>query len=95
MEGYAKVAKLMSMYPEFAVFRRFQALNIQNLLYLQAEIIHLEDGLKTIIAEDAERPDRRFHSQDWWSLSQDGEEQWESWLELRTKLEKYSESYEM
>ncbi|OTA79954.1 hypothetical protein M434DRAFT_86781 [Hypoxylon sp. CO27-5] len=45
MEGYAKVAQLMATYEEFAILRRFKRLNYQNLLYLQAQIIHLEDSL--------------------------------------------------
>jgi hypothetical protein len=46
MEGYAKVAHLMGTHGEFGIFRRFQTLNMQNLLYLQAEITHLEAELR-------------------------------------------------
>ena len=34
MEGYAKIACLMGEFPEVAIFRRFGALNAQNLLCL-------------------------------------------------------------
>ncbi|KAM0330022.1 hypothetical protein ACHAQA_004192 [Verticillium albo-atrum] len=87
----------MALQPEFAIFRSFQALNIQNLLYLQAEIAHLEDEIGFIAGEDMAREGCQYHTQDWWSLSQgdDSEEstrQWEKWLELREVLEKYNET---
>src|SRR5256885_6813876 len=36
-EGYAQIAWRMSVFPELATTRCFRALNMQNLLYLQAE----------------------------------------------------------
>lgn len=97
MEGYAKVAQLMGAHDEFAILRRFRTLNMQNLLYLQAEIIHLEAELRKIAGRDAKHGGRENHAHDWWSLSQgDGEgdtEQWETVLEIREKLEKYSMGY--
>ena len=96
MEGYAKVAQLMSAYDEFAILRRFKSLNLQNLLYLQAEITHLEAELDELARRDKMRGGREYHASDWWSLSlgenaNEGDlEQWEKVLELREKLDKYS-----
>ena len=45
MEGYAKLASFMASDSEFAIFRRFGALNAQNLLYYQAELMDLETHL--------------------------------------------------
>jgi hypothetical protein len=94
MEGYAKVAQLMSTHPEFAIFRRFRALNVQNLLYMQAEITHLEAELRNKADEDIQSGNKQDHAHDWWSLAQDQETddagQWETVLEIREKLEKYS-----
>jgi len=42
MEGYAKLSSLMGTDPEFAIYRKFAALNAQNLLYYQAELMGLE-----------------------------------------------------
>jgi hypothetical protein len=42
MEGYAKVAHLMASQEQFAILRQFRVLDMQKLLCLQAEIIHLE-----------------------------------------------------
>jgi hypothetical protein len=96
MEGYSKIARLMALYPEFGILRGFKQLNFQNLLYLQAEITHLEDELRDCVAEDNGRRDRPYNSTDWWSLShppeeqEDDHEQWDKVLEIRKKLEKYS-----
>ena len=94
MEGYAKLARLMASQDEFAILRSFRNLNMQNLLYLQAELTHLETELKELVERDAAHMDRQFHAKDWWSLSQGDEEedteQWTKFLEIRDKLEKYS-----
>lgn len=96
MEGYAKVAALMARYDELAILRGFKTLNIQNLLYLQAEIIHLEDRLKELVDTDASHPDREFHSKDWWALAhgegKGGKTQWKQVRKIRKKLARYSET---
>ncbi|KAH8776511.1 hypothetical protein F5883DRAFT_248746 [Diaporthe sp. PMI_573] len=95
MEGYAKVAHLMAKYDEFAILRRFKALNAQELLYSQAEIIHLEERLQRLVDRDAAHPDRKFYSKDWWSLAHgldiDSREQWRTIRKIRKKLDKYNE----
>ena len=48
MEGYAKLSSLMGTDPEFAVYRVFAALNAQNLLCYQAELMGLEAVLPEI-----------------------------------------------
>ena len=94
MEGYAKVAQMMAAQDEFAILRRFRILNMQNLLYLQAEIIHLESELRDIVNDDARIDGRQDYAHDWWSLAvgeKDGDnEQWEKVLQIREKLESYS-----
>lgn len=42
----------MSRHNEYAIFRSFKGLNFQNLLYFQAELTQLEQGLKEIIRKD-------------------------------------------
>ncbi|CAN8101394.1 unnamed protein product [Discula destructiva] len=96
MEGYAKVAGLMAKYDNLAIFRGFKRLNYQNLLYLQAEIIHLEDTLKELANTDATHPDCYFHSKDWWSLAhgedKNGKAQWRKFRKIRDKLAKYNDA---
>ncbi len=90
MEGYAKVARLMAAQDEFAIFRGFRALNMQNLLYLQAEITHLEAEFREIAERDATDRNGEDYAFDWWSLSiskgENGREQWEKIQEIRSKL---------
>jgi hypothetical protein len=97
MEGHAKVARLMSQHHELAIVRRFGALNMQNLLYLQAELVHLEAEYKQLAEVNRTHPDRVDYAKDWFSLSQSDEEgdseQWEKLLEIREKLREYSKAF--
>jgi len=67
---------------------------MQNLLYLQAELVHLEAEHQRLAEADQTHPDRLNHSKDWFSLSQSGEdrdlEQWGKMLKIREKLKEYS-----
>lgn len=95
MDGYPKIAGLMSRHHELAIFRRFDELNYRNILYLQAELVQLEDELREIATQDQESPSRTLYARDWSSLAQsesegDGRLQWQKVLLIREKLEKYS-----
>lgn len=96
MEGYAKIAQLMGYSPELGILRRFGALNTQNLLYLQAELMHMEYDLQNLAEVDRSSniTQRVIYTKDWWSLSHskiDGnEKQWQKVLEIRSKLKEYS-----
>jgi hypothetical protein len=50
-----------------AIFRRFGALNLQNIIYLQAELAELEQELQRMVAEDNHNPDSdwKMFSRDW------------------------------
>jgi hypothetical protein len=63
--GYEGLARFMGAYPELAIFRRFGALNLQNIIYLQAEITMLEEEFQKIVAEDNLNPEREMFSRDW------------------------------
>jgi hypothetical protein len=93
-EGYAKIASLMSQHGELAIFRRFSQLNLQSLLYLQAELTHLEADLKRFAERDHADPDRADYAKYWWFMAQskDDEEkdQWDKVLQIREKLKEYS-----
>lgn len=52
--GYEKVAGLMTKHAEVATFQRFDFLNTLNILYLQAELVHLEQELRDSMREDLE-----------------------------------------
>jgi hypothetical protein len=95
MEGYAKVAHLMSRYEEFAILKRFKALNYQNLLYRQAEITYLQEDLEKLAERDATDGMRQFYTKDWWALAhtetkKEGGEQWRKVQQIRKRLDDYS-----
>lgn len=50
--GYPRLAARMAFRPETAMFRRFDALNMRNLLYLQAELSNMEKDLMEIEQRD-------------------------------------------
>jgi len=95
MEGYAKLAHLMGNHHtdgHFLIFQKFEQLSAQNLLYLQAEIVDLQETLTNCVKENSEYPDRQGFATDWWKLSNsDASEQWDTWLQLRSKLKEYCE----
>jgi hypothetical protein len=47
-DGYPKLAALMSKDEDYIIFRRFSNLNARNLLYLQDELVTLENQLESI-----------------------------------------------
>jgi DNA-binding HxlR family transcriptional regulator len=104
MDGYAKMGRLMGEYPEVAIFRRFGALNMENLLLLQAELQDLEIRLRELQKADLEsgHVDRTNYSRDWYTLKESGDsvaepgndgQQWALMLEIRDKLKEYSECH--
>lgn len=93
MEGYEKLAHLMANHPETAMFQRFDFLNRLNLLYLQAELVELENELKACLKNDRESADedRRRCSSDWYFLANTEEsETWRTMLRTRSLLKEYS-----
>ncbi|CAG8973847.1 hypothetical protein HYALB_00005592 [Hymenoscyphus albidus] len=96
-DGHAKVAGLISRYPELAIMRRFGDLNMENVLYLQAELVHLESEYRTLATDGQGHPDRLVSAKDWASLaySEDNHDlaQWEKMLEIRQKLKEYNEAF--
>lgn len=87
----------MSDIPEAAIFRRFGFLNAQNLLYMQAELVCLEERLRKRQAKDSKASgSRSLYAKNWFYLSdsadqEDGDdEQWELVKEIRVKLKEYS-----
>lgn len=95
MEGYAKLSSLMANDSEFAVYRKFGALNAQNLLYYQAELMGLEEHLHELAAENHTSQDleKRLFSDDYFVLShaESGKsQQFEKMMQNRSTLKEYS-----
>ncbi len=88
----------MGQYQDCAIIRRFSSLNSQNLLYLQAELVHLEKKLRALEARDyaSQEGHRRNYSRDWYwlnrSVSEGDGEQLQAVLDIRAILKEYSKS---
>jgi len=95
--GYPKLAGHMGLCPEVAIFRRFGALNMTNLLYMQDELLELEQSFRG--RERIDDEENRGYSVDWCKLreseGEDGEEgsQFRMLQNVRSKLKEYSEYY--
>lgn len=59
--GYPRITTQMSFLPETAAFRRFGALNARNLLYLQADLAHIEVKLLKLEKTDNESTEGKKH----------------------------------
>lgn len=94
--GYPKLAAKIGILPEIGIYRRFSALNAQNLLYYQAELTYLERKLKEQQLRDnhEKQGHGREYSVDWYWLKHSPEEgdatQLKLVLKIRDLLEKYS-----
>lgn len=98
IDGYPRLAEHMGSTPEISIFRRFESLSRQNLLYLQAELTTLERELRILEAEsaacDAADPRSRY-ARDWEWMNMIDEEsnrnpQWQLFLRIRAVLKEYS-----
>jgi hypothetical protein len=94
--GYPKLSGRMGMVPEMAIFRRFGALNAQMLLYMQSELIHLEEELRKLELEDSrsEQSYKSKYSCDcfflYTSTTEGDDRQLRLVLEIKAKLKEYS-----
>ncbi|KAH6713001.1 hypothetical protein BKA61DRAFT_675254 [Leptodontidium sp. MPI-SDFR-AT-0119] len=82
----------------YEIFRQFKLQANRDLLYLQAELVQLEDELLTIVDRDRKLDgEQKHYDYNWHLLSTsqsrcgDGE-QWEKILQIRNKLKEYYES---
>jgi hypothetical protein len=97
-QGYHRLASLMGLVPEAAIFRRFATLNAKNLLYFEVELVWLEGQLDLTAEKDARSSNEtsREHSRNWYILSQSGDEsggeppQWKIFMRIRRTLKEYS-----
>lgn len=95
--SYSSLAELLGRHDGMAIYRRFATLNAQNLLYLQSELIGLEDDLKRVALKDCNSEDeqRKSYKSDITALKAASADavagaQWKKVLEIREKLKEYS-----
>ena len=97
-QGYDRLSAFMGYFPEAAIFRRFATLNAKNILYLQAELLWLEEQLEKVADDDAQSSSerRRHFSREWFRLSHSGDHpdgssrQWTVFMKIRRALSEYS-----
>ncbi|KAL3419832.1 hypothetical protein PVAG01_08330 [Phlyctema vagabunda] len=98
IEGYPRLGSYMGMSPENAIIRKFGSLNLENVLYLQAELTHLEIKLREIQARDNRSEDEKISkfSRDWYwldaSADEDECEQFDTVMRIRAKLKEYNDA---
>lgn len=79
-----------------SLFKRFAELNARNLLYMQAEILYLEQELKILTAVDkrSSNASEREYAERVLHMMKAGENggslQWRKILDIREKLKEYS-----
>lgn len=94
--GYPKLAAKIELLPEVAIFRRFGALNAQNLLYYQAQLTYLERKLRAQQTKDSNQGNEceKRYAIDWFDLErarQNGDgTQLNLIMTIRTLLNEYS-----
>ena len=94
--GYGRLSRFMEE-QNYAMFRKFQSSALRDLLFLQAELVHLETEYESAARADRESGDvdeRQRYDHEWWHLSNSGSNsgygrQWTLALEIRTKLREY------
>ena len=94
LDGYDRLAALISTYPEHAIFRRFGQLTIKCLLYKQAELTFLEHELEKHTKWDKDVPEKSELCRSWYDfVNADGDDDVllhrKKVEELQTKIEAY------
>ena len=96
MDGYHKLAALTGDHEELLMLRRFATTNAKNLLYMQAEILHLEAELHEIAKEDRCGSEKQqsyeycvFDLKETFGIK-GSDTQWRKILEIREKIKEYS-----
>lgn len=93
VEGYTLLSGYMAK-RQNAVFRLFQPLAARDLLFMQAELVHLDNEYQELEKEARASGDTDKHSERYWSdrdwrLLRSSSEQWTKALEIRAKLKNY------
>jgi hypothetical protein len=96
-KGYNKLADFMVV-NDYGIFRQFKSTANRDILFLQAEIITLENEYEIIANRNincsTEDDERHYYNGNWQLLSTSGtreygSEQWDKALQIRGKLKEY------
>ncbi|KAH8629391.1 hypothetical protein IG631_16648 [Alternaria alternata] len=94
--GYPGLAKLMGqgLNEGSGIFKQFAELNVRNLLYMQAELLCLEQELEAIthVDENGDDPTTKNFARSVWEMRKaSNSPQWDKILEIRNKLRQYND----
>lgn len=99
-DGYPGLAKFIG--PNFdqglGIFKHFAELNARNLLYMQAELMCLQEELRALTHLDENDSDlnKATYARNVWNMRKDSKSvQWEKIMEIRSKLNAYSQPCSM
>jgi len=98
--GYPGLSRVLAHADGLGMFKRFADLNMRNLLYMQAELMSLEDELEVMTLNDHNEPvgtTRSFYVRSAHRLRASSQctdpkdrQQWDKILEIRVRLKEYS-----
>jgi hypothetical protein len=94
-KGYPKLAARTEVQPELAIYRRFGALNAQNLLYYQAELVDIEEKLMTQQVKDSQDTTgaKQKYSSNWFRLKVSATDGDTKQLDLVTRMREILKEY--
>ena len=101
MADYDRLTCMIANHGEAAIFRRFDTLNIKGLLYMQAELVHLEAELRQIELDERSSadPSKTLYPHSVYDLRESASTgsatQWNKHQEIQKKLQEYSMFYQV
>ncbi|KAL8790942.1 MAG: hypothetical protein Q9213_000367 [Squamulea squamosa] len=96
MADYNRLTRVIANHGEMSIFRRFDTLNLKNLLYMQAELVHLEADLERLEKADRDSTDPREKNHRYFvlDLKESGSmvegSHWEKYQEIQQKIQAYT-----
>ena len=91
--GYSGLARMIGKRRELGMFRVFSGLEAQNLLYMQAELVHFEADMEAFVSLREMRPFDQCFPPGSEKANSDDAIIWEAkFSELRDKLKVYCET---
>ncbi|KAI9781522.1 MAG: hypothetical protein M1839_005937 [Geoglossum umbratile] len=90
MDGYEKLSWFMGTKPGLAILRRFSALGMSNLLYMQAQLVYLKLEWAAMVKKDIESGRNVRHSVHDMIIT--GDRMWRKVLEIRELVKQYNDA---
>jgi hypothetical protein len=69
MAGYDKLARLIADHPSLSIYRKFGLLSSKIILYMQAELVNLENELGILEHDDHQEDEKASFKVSWKAMS--------------------------